>query len=211
MAKTVKCLPTVRETRIQSLGREDLPEKEICQPTPVFLPGKSHGQRNLVGYSPWGLKESDTAKRLHFLSFLSWYNTINWTVHFIWISSVIPLFSTRIQSGSLHCIYSLWLLIPSSLWQSLPLSFVALPLLKSNKVSFRISLTFNLCDVFLRLGEGNEFGGRIHRGVVCPFLSLIRKHILAWFIPKNVYFDHLVKVLSNCPTTFIFLFLHPVP
>ena len=29
------------------------------QPTPVFLPGKSHGQRSLVGYSPWGLKESD--------------------------------------------------------------------------------------------------------------------------------------------------------
>ena len=30
------------------------------QPTPVFLPGKSHGRRNIVGYSPWGLKESDT-------------------------------------------------------------------------------------------------------------------------------------------------------
>ena len=30
------------------------------QPTPVFLPGKSHGQRSLVGYSPWGLKELDT-------------------------------------------------------------------------------------------------------------------------------------------------------
>ena len=28
-------------------------------PTPVFLPGKSHGQRNLMGFSPWGLKESD--------------------------------------------------------------------------------------------------------------------------------------------------------
>ena len=28
-------------------------------PTPVFLPGESHGQRNLVGYSPWGCKESD--------------------------------------------------------------------------------------------------------------------------------------------------------
>ena len=27
-----------------------------CQPTPVFLPGKLHGQRSLVGYSPWGLK-----------------------------------------------------------------------------------------------------------------------------------------------------------
>ena len=29
------------------------------QPTPVFLPGKSHGQRGLVGYSPWGRTESD--------------------------------------------------------------------------------------------------------------------------------------------------------
>jgi len=28
-------------------------------PTPVFLPGESHGQRTLVGYSPWGCKESD--------------------------------------------------------------------------------------------------------------------------------------------------------
>ena len=33
---------------------------KICskKPTPVFLPGKSHGQRRLVGCSPWGLKES---------------------------------------------------------------------------------------------------------------------------------------------------------
>ena len=30
------------------------------QPTPVFLPGKSYGQRRLVGYSPWGCKELDT-------------------------------------------------------------------------------------------------------------------------------------------------------
>ena len=36
--------------------------------TPVLLPGKSHGQRSLVGYSPWGHKESDTTERLHFLS-----------------------------------------------------------------------------------------------------------------------------------------------
>ena len=36
------------------------------QPTPVFLPGKSHGWRSLVGYSPWDLKESDTTGRLHF-------------------------------------------------------------------------------------------------------------------------------------------------
>ena len=36
------------------------------QPTPVFLPGKSHGRRSLVGYSPRGRKESDTTERLHF-------------------------------------------------------------------------------------------------------------------------------------------------
>jgi len=30
--------------------------------TPVFLPGEFHGQRSLAGYSPWGLKESDTTK-----------------------------------------------------------------------------------------------------------------------------------------------------
>ena len=32
------------------------------QPTPVFFSGKSHGLRSLVGYGPWGLKESDTTK-----------------------------------------------------------------------------------------------------------------------------------------------------
>ena len=36
------------------------------QPTPVLLPGKSHGLRSLVGCSPWGCKESDTTERLHF-------------------------------------------------------------------------------------------------------------------------------------------------
>ena len=36
------------------------------QPTPVLLPGKSHGWRSLVGCSPWGLEESDMAERLQF-------------------------------------------------------------------------------------------------------------------------------------------------
>ena len=35
-------------------------------PTPVLLPGKSHGRRSLVGCSPWDLEESDTNERLHF-------------------------------------------------------------------------------------------------------------------------------------------------
>ena len=36
------------------------------QPTPVLLPGKFHGLTNLVDYSPWGYKESDTTEQLHF-------------------------------------------------------------------------------------------------------------------------------------------------
>ena len=39
---------------IPGLGR--FPCRRKWQPTPVFLPGKSHGQRRLIGYSPWGLK-----------------------------------------------------------------------------------------------------------------------------------------------------------
>ena len=35
------------------------------QPTPVLLPGKSHGWRNTVGWSPWGHEESDKTERLH--------------------------------------------------------------------------------------------------------------------------------------------------
>ena len=36
------------------------------QPTPVLLPGKSHGRRSLVGCSPWGCEESDTTEQFHF-------------------------------------------------------------------------------------------------------------------------------------------------
>ena len=41
-----------------------IPWRREWQPTLAFLPGKSYGQRNLVGYSPWGHKELDTTKWL---------------------------------------------------------------------------------------------------------------------------------------------------
>ena len=44
--------------QVQSPGQEG-PWRRAWQPTPVFLPVESHGQRSLVGYSPWGSKESD--------------------------------------------------------------------------------------------------------------------------------------------------------
>ena len=45
---------------IPELGRS--PGGGKWQPIPVFLPGKSHGQRSLAGYSPWGQKELDTTE-----------------------------------------------------------------------------------------------------------------------------------------------------
>ena len=41
-------------------------QRRQWHPTPVLLPGKSHGRRSLVGCSPWGRYESDTTERLHF-------------------------------------------------------------------------------------------------------------------------------------------------
>ena len=67
VAQMVKRLSAMWETRVRSLGQED-PWRRKWQPNPVLLPGKFYGQRILVGYSPWGRKESDTTEQLHFLS-----------------------------------------------------------------------------------------------------------------------------------------------
>ena len=55
VAQLVKNLPAMWETRVWFLGWED-PWGRKWQPTPVFLPGESHGQRSLAGYSSWGCK-----------------------------------------------------------------------------------------------------------------------------------------------------------
>ena len=65
VAQMVKRLHTMRETWVQSLGQEDLLEKGMATHSSI-LPGKFHGRRRLVGYSPWGRKESDMTERLHF-------------------------------------------------------------------------------------------------------------------------------------------------
>ena len=65
VAQRLKHLPAMRETQFDPwVGK--IPWRRKWQPTPVFLPGESHGQRSLVGYSSQGLKESDRTERLHF-------------------------------------------------------------------------------------------------------------------------------------------------
>ena len=61
MAQWVKNLPAMQETCMGSVpGSGRVQGGEKWQPTPVFLPKKSHGQRSVAGYSPKGHKESDT-------------------------------------------------------------------------------------------------------------------------------------------------------
>ena len=50
-----------KETWVRSLGREDPLEKKMATHSSILAWGKSHGQRSLVGYSPWGCKESGMA------------------------------------------------------------------------------------------------------------------------------------------------------
>ena len=65
----IKILHAMWETWVPSLGPENPLEKEMA--THSSIPAwKIHGWRNLVGYSPWGCKESDTTERLHFHIFL---------------------------------------------------------------------------------------------------------------------------------------------
>ena len=47
-------------------------------PTPVFLPGKSHGQKNLTGHSPWSCKESDTTEHAHCHCPVVHLQTLSW-------------------------------------------------------------------------------------------------------------------------------------
>ena len=79
------------------LGLERSPGKKKWQPTPVFLPWKFHGQRNLVGYSPWGHKESDTTEQLT-LSLLL-FSPLCPDSEIVWLCSIpenIPSGRTRI-------------------------------------------------------------------------------------------------------------------
>ena len=61
MAQTVKNLPAMQETWVRSLGWEDLLEKEMTTHSIILL-RDFHGQRSLVGYSPWDFKELDVTE-----------------------------------------------------------------------------------------------------------------------------------------------------
>ena len=91
VAQTVKNLPAVMETWVRSLGQVGkIPWRREWQPTPVFLPGKSHGQRSLEGYSSWGRKESVTTKlSMHIFPFSSNFAVLPCSPHSLILSTIL--------------------------------------------------------------------------------------------------------------------------
>ena len=89
----IKCLPARRETRVRFLCGK-IPWRWKWQSTPAFLPGKSHGWRSLIGYSPWGRKESVTTERLHFH-----FHLICWLFR-LWVMKSHVALTISIREGS---------------------------------------------------------------------------------------------------------------
>ena len=56
VVKNLLLMQEIQKTQVRSLGSGRFPGRRKWQPTPEFLPGKSHGQRSLAGYSPRGCK-----------------------------------------------------------------------------------------------------------------------------------------------------------
>ena len=98
MAQWVKNPPAMQvmqEMQVQTLGWEN-PLEEAWQPTPVFLPGESHGQRSLVGSSPYGHKELDTTEVTEPASMHALINHLRILLNFrSWFSSSGAVFKTR--------------------------------------------------------------------------------------------------------------------
>ena len=65
VAQLLKNLPAMKENWVQPWVRK-IPWRRKWKPIPVFLPGEFHRWRSLVGYCPWGRKESNTTEPLHF-------------------------------------------------------------------------------------------------------------------------------------------------
>ena len=65
VTQAIKNLPAMQETRVRKI-----PRRREWQPSPLFLPGKLHGQRSLAGYSPWGRKQLDMTEYAHIFTML---------------------------------------------------------------------------------------------------------------------------------------------
>ena len=104
---------------------EVIPWRRAWPPTPVCLPGKSHGWRNLAGYSTWDHKKSDTTELLHFITQLDFlYLENNLKFHI----SLEFLHTYQNQGAFFPCMIHLYILfcIFLPLWLDLNLFYIFL-------------------------------------------------------------------------------------
>ena len=103
-----------QEMRVQSLGWED-PWRRKWQPTPVFLPGEFHGQRSLVGYSPWGCrvrhnlgtKHTHTHNDAKIRNYVTWGFRRRMLCHII--HTILTLSTLILKNNFLYLFFYLWL------------------------------------------------------------------------------------------------------
>jgi len=125
------------------------------QPTPVFLPGKSHGWWNLVGYSPWGRKELDTTEQLH------WDWALDKLLSGIWIYEFIYMYECMWKL-SWHLYFCQQRLLPVTTGTYSPRRFIT-PSSPSPLLS---------CFQWLMKSYCGCFSVFLHRSFTSPWLSL---------------------------------------
>ena len=107
-----------------------VPWRRKWQHTPVFLPGKFHGQRSVAGYSPWGRKESDTTERTHNWEFIEHLISAPLPAmllllsHFSRVLTLCDPMDCRLPGSSVHGVLQArvleWAAMPSSRGSSQP-------------------------------------------------------------------------------------------
>ena len=101
VAQMVKCLQWGRPGFNPWIRK--IPWRRKWQPTPVLLPEKFHGRRSLVGYSPWGCKESDTTERLHFFNVIKYCDCFLCQHSPTDVSGLLALWFSHLVSSSRAC------------------------------------------------------------------------------------------------------------
>ena len=122
-----------------------IPWKRKWQSTPVFLPKKSHGQRSLVGYSPWGCKEWDTTDWacMHVHAIGTALENCNWMV-------------------AISCIVCMWVLREFPVWKRPP------GVRESCVVSHSVTASMWLCS-----WTDGLLSSKFHKAICLHMLSII--------------------------------------
>ena len=125
-----------------------IPWRRKWHPTPVLLPGESHGGRSLVGYSPWGHKESDTTERLHIPCFYK-YALMSITFKIRKAKNDFNIFFFLILLSQSSCASPYWLQVPRvfpriGLWDMQSVQSLSVPHLERLCMQFRTLLSLFL-------------------------------------------------------------------